>query len=64
MGCKHDWELIDKTERKSPLYELMSTGGEIERAHPDMFFITIIYLFKCTRCKEVKFEEKQIGRGK
>jgi len=61
FGCKHDYELIDKTVLESGYEQMTKNGTEVSRLRGDsaaeLFGKKLVLTFKCPHCKKIKIRE-------
>ena len=61
FGCKHDYELIDKTVLESGYEQTVKSGNSVKNVNgpESLSFFTkkLILTFKCSICKKIKTVE-------
>lgn len=58
FGCKHFWELVDKTEMESRFETVMKTGGKFPYLYshevPDAAYKRVVLAMRCNKCGHAK----------
>lgn len=58
FGCKHFWELVDKTEFESRLETVMKTCGKFPYLYshevPDAAYKRVVLAMRCNKCGHAK----------